>query len=80
VEGRIVAMECGETPTLILETEQGRKAFPFLQPNGIAMTGRLPLEGLPCGLRKNPLSVRIGYDPMPEGVAGDGVVREIRFQ
>ena len=80
VEGRLVIMECGEFPRMTLETDQGRKTFVALDPNRIVVTGDQPTaQGIPCGAQQKPITIRIHYDAMPEGVAGDGVVREMNF-
>lgn len=79
VQGRIVAMNCNETPTLIVETDQGNRTF-ALEPNKTvvlgAETGALNLR---CGRLPTPMPVRIFYDPAPAGVAVAGVVREMHF-
>lgn len=81
VQGRIVTMECGEAPRMVVETEQGRKTFVAREPNRIVVTGQQPTtEGIRCGPQQTPIPVRILYDPMPAGAAGDGVVREMHFQ
>jgi hypothetical protein len=81
MQGRIVAMNCSESPTLALETELGTKLFAVIDANKIVLTGGEPgALNLQCGRFRTPVAVRIGYDPVPTGVVADGVLREIHFQ
>ena len=80
VQGRIVAMECDEVPRMIVETNQGRKTF-VVEPKRFVVTGKEPTaQGVACGPQRTPIPIRLRYEPVPAGVRGDGVVREVHFQ
>jgi hypothetical protein len=77
---RLVTMECGEFPRLVVESGGRRKTFVVLEPNRVVVTGPQPTaEGIPCGPQNPPVQMFIRYDPVPAGVTGDGVIREMHF-
>jgi hypothetical protein len=80
VQGRIVEMDCSGVPSVVVETNRGRKTY-VLEPNRYSITGNLPPgQGMRCGPQDAPPPVRIRYDVLPADARGDGVVRELHFQ
>ncbi len=76
--GKLVEMQCGAQPKLVIDTPEGKKRFLIDDPNKLMVNGNSGQQiELVCGAQK-PVQVRIEYDAAAQ--AGfDGLARGIQF-
>ncbi|MEP7355274.1 MAG: hypothetical protein ABI824_18740 [Acidobacteriota bacterium] len=77
MSGTLIETGCSGTPTLVLQTDAGRKTFLVLSPSNTVVTGTSPT--LDCGKMAKAVPLQIDYDLPPPGTKVDGVVKALHF-
>ncbi|HXA52520.1 MAG TPA: hypothetical protein VNV86_19525, partial [Candidatus Acidoferrum sp.] len=71
MEGTLEEMECGKIARLHVRSGTDVKIFVMPDPRTV---------NLPCGPQKNPLRLRVEFQPLPAGSDANGLVRSLEFR